>query len=400
MKPWLAVIVSFACALSMQRARAETAPLGIEALECRGNSHTPCRYILQHLELAVGSDVDEIAIDDARYRLAALPNFSSVDIYLLRGSAKGQARVVVEVVERDPLAMEFVAGSSYYLSSVSQRLAGRIAHQNLFGTGEILEALVDARIPARDPSRKGFHGRVQFVDPHLFGSGRYYLVGGLWHLDDRIEERGGSRFIRNETGIDIAIGRRIWDFSYVAIGYRYNWESDSSDYVCHRRNPCEFDDLSREHVALLSYGWNSEDDPYFPTQGSRFGVSVQIGDDDSNDIVGTAGLGFRKTWRTGDGALLTFNAGGTPGTEYRSSFEESFAFGFSYGRPVPANVALGILRGRWYLTTGWDQVEAYSDPTEISSRIGVKAGVRLETQAFGIVDLYVMAVGEATLWGG
>jgi hypothetical protein len=398
MKPWLAILLSFASALALadESARAQAAPLDVETLECRGNSYTSCGYILEHLDLAVGSAVDEIAIDDARYRLAALPNFSTVDIYLQRGTSKGQARVIVEVVERDPLAMEFVAGSSYHLSSISQRLAGRIAHQNLFGTGKILEALVDARIPARDPSRKGLHARMQFVNPNLFGSGRNYFVAGISHGDARVEERDGSLFLRNETGLDIAIGRRIWDFSYVAIGYRYNWKSESSDYLCNRRDPCEFDDLSNTHSASLSYGWNSEDDPYFPTQGSRFGAGISI----AGDSTVAGGLGFRKTWRTGDGALLTFNIFGTPGTEYRGSFDETFAFGFSYARPTAANVALGIVRGRWYVTTGWNQLEVYTTPTEVFSQLGAKAGVRFETKSFGIVDLYVMAVGEATLWGG
>jgi outer membrane protein assembly factor BamA len=399
MKPLSAVLLSLALALGYEGARAGVAPLGIEALECRGNSRTPCDYILSHVELAVGENVDERAIDDARYRLASLPNFSSVDIYLVRGSDKGQARVIVEVVERDPLATEFVVGSSYYLSSISQRLAGRVMHQNLFGTGRILEAFVDTRIPLRDPPRKTLHVRAQYVDPHLFDANRYYFIAGVSHSDDRIEERNGSRGTRNETGADIAVGRRVWDFSYVALGYRYNWESSSSNYLCLRRDPCEFEDVSRTHIAALSYGWNSEDDPYFPTQGSRFAANVQVAAD-SHDTFVNGGIGFRKTWRTAAGALLTFNALSTPETEYRTSFEETFALGFSYGRSIGPNAPLGIIRGRWYLMTGMDQLEGYGDPTEISSRLGVKVGVRLHTKSFGIVDLYLMAVGEATLWGG
>jgi outer membrane translocation and assembly module TamA len=395
MKSVLALLLVWALA-PWTLARAQSPELAVEKIECRGNTLTSCAYILEYVDLEVGATVREDAIQEARFRLAALPNFSSVDIYLIRGEDKGRARVIVEVAERNPWAMEFVAGTSYYVSSISQRLAGRVAHQNLFGTGKIVEALVDTRVPIRDPSRKTLLARIQYVDPHLSGSARYYFIAGLSTTNDRVEERNGSRFIREETGADVAIGRRIWDFSYVALGYRYNWDTLATDYTCLRHDPCTYNDLSRQHIASLAYGWDSEDDPYFPTQGSRFAVSVQI-EGASNKRLVTGGFGFRKTWRTGSGSLLTFNAGGTPGTEHRSSFEENLAFGFTYARPLAANDGLGFNRGRWYIQTGWDQVEAYEG--EIATRAGVKAGIRLDTRQLGIVDFYVMAVGEGTLWG-
>ncbi len=58
------------------------APLVIEELECRGNTSTSCAYILSYLYLSAGSDVDEEEIRNARFRLSALPNFSSVRIFL------------------------------------------------------------------------------------------------------------------------------------------------------------------------------------------------------------------------------------------------------------------------------------------------------------------------------
>lgn len=399
MKSRLATTLHVALVLccAAETADAQSGALAVESLECRGNTVTRCSYVLEHVDLVVGGEVNETAVEDARYRLAALPNFSAVDIYLQRGSTPGRARVIVEVREQDPLTTHYVAGTSYYLSSISQRLAARITHQNLFGTGRLIEGLVDARVPLRDPSRRELHARVQYVDPRAFGSPRYYIIAGISHEEGRIEERNGSQFINDDTGIDVAVGRRIWDFSYVAIGYRYNWRSAANQYVCQRRDPCEFDDLAHEHILSFIYGWNSEDDPYFPTQGSRFVAGIQF---NSPNELTTGSLGFRKTWRIRDDALVSFNAGASPGTEYQSSFEETFAFGVSYAQPLAPNERFGILRGRWYVSTGWNQIESHGNPTEISSRIGIKAGVRFDTKAFGIVDLYVFALGEATLWGG
>lgn len=381
-------------------ARAQSPELAVENLECRGNAHTSCAYILQHVDLQVGGVVKESAIADARFRLAALPNFSSVDIYLTRGEDKGRARVIVEVAERDPLAMEFVAGTSYYMSSVTQRLAGRVMHQNLFGTGKIAEALIDARLPIRDPRRKALLARIQYVDPQLSGSARYYFIAGVSTIDSRVDVRDGSQYIHEETGADITIGRRIWDYSYIALGYRYNWDSQSTTYVCNRDGTCAFDDVSRKHITALTYGWNSEDDPYFPTQGSQLSVGVQVklgSHEPGQGERATGTFGFRKTWRTGAGSLLTFNAGGTPRDEYRASFDENLTIGFTYARPIAALEGLGIRRGRWYVQVGLDRLDVYTDPSEVFTRPGAKAGVRLDTTSFGIVDLYIMAVGEGTL---
>src|SRR5688572_14590309 len=118
---WLCLLPVAAFAQAPERER-----LVIEELACRGNEVTSCDFILGH----------------ARLRLASLPSFHSVDIYLEKGETRGRVHVIIEVSEADPYTREWLAGTSYRIDDLSQLLAGRLTHQNLFGTGKLLDVLV------------------------------------------------------------------------------------------------------------------------------------------------------------------------------------------------------------------------------------------------------------------
>src|SRR5262245_41193063 len=81
----------------------DNSPIVVEDLECRGNASTSCTFILGQVYLAEGDIVDEDEIRNAELRLLWLRNFQSVSIHLEKGSARGKARVVVEVVEASPV---------------------------------------------------------------------------------------------------------------------------------------------------------------------------------------------------------------------------------------------------------------------------------------------------------
>ena len=112
----------------------EDSRLIVEDMRCRGNAVTSCPFILGYLHLVPGERLNEDEIQDAKLRLSSLPNFVSVDIYLEKGSEKGRAVVIVDVVEADSVQNEFIAGTSARLSSYSQTIEGRMADRDVFGT--------------------------------------------------------------------------------------------------------------------------------------------------------------------------------------------------------------------------------------------------------------------------
>lgn len=364
----------------------------VDELICRGNVATSCDFILGHIYLSSGDSVDENELSNARLRLSSLPSFESINIYLERGNARGHVRVVVEVVEADPNVREWLAGTSLRSDDARQLLTGgRLTHQNLFGTGKLLDAMLYASVPIDSFDRRGYVGRVQYVDPHWLDNKRMYFIAGLSGYHSASEFIGGGGFKSTSFGADVAIGRRIFDFSFLSLRYSYSVPADLKAVGPDGRELPSVKSTD-SHVMSATYGWNSEDDPYFPTRGSRASV---IGSwiPDARDV--TTGGGIRKTWTTDNGTSWVLQLEDTPVTEYRGTIvNENFQYFGGFARPIGAGDE--IQRGRWYVEAGSARTASQSGRRE--REYGLKVGVRLKTRTFGFADLYVLGFFMDSDW--
>src|SRR5690349_18042237 len=270
--PWLLLAAIF-CA----RAGAQSAPeqaLFVEQLVCRGNASTSCTFILGQVYLAEGDVIDEEELQNAKLRLMFLRNFQTVSIYLEKGSARGKARVVVEVIEAKPVTTELAYQLFNQNHSVGQSVSGRITHYNLFGSGKILDVRAHVFTPFSGPTIRENYARIQYVDPHLFDSKRNFFSAGTSYVDGTFARTNGDRSLREQLSYDATVGRRLWDFSYVTVGYQYRPVINVSSNVRQDDGHFEKVDTARNGVLVYGFGWNSEDDAYFPTRGSRLDLSV------------------------------------------------------------------------------------------------------------------------------
>lgn len=369
---------------------AENSPLIVQSVECRGNRSTSCEFIRSHLNLAAGMPVDESEIRNAQLRLSSLRNFDAVDVRLQRGAQRDAAVVVIEVTENSPVTTESLAGVSSRLDATRGVLAGRAAHQNLFGRGETLDLSVVAAVPfAGAASSEDYEFHLRYADPNLFGSENHFGVARASWINTRHRDIHGNFSDFEGPEFDLRVGRRFGDFSYFAVGVTYR----PADWVIGKWNStgANFDVTVRDEAGLnLIYGWNSEDDLYFPTRGSSFHIIAGVGDLGSASQANPLPVQFRKTWRLSD-SLLTVKLGGSPSPEYRTSFEENQWLALNYARPLQAGDSLK--RGRWYIEPGISG-GGYTARGERIYEVGIKAGVRLDTTAFGIVDLYLLGTRD------
>lgn len=366
--------------------------LVIDELICRGNVATSCDFILGHIYLSSGDSVDEDELGNARLRLSSLPSFESINIYLERGTARGHVRVVVEVVEADPHVREWLAGTSLRSGDVRQLLAGgRLTHQNLFGTGKLLDAMLYASVPIDGFDRRSYLGRVQYVDPHWRDDKRMFLVAGLSGYHSASDFAGGGGFESTSFSTDVAIGRRLFDFSFLSLRYSYSVQGDLKAIGSDGRELPSVDSTDA-HLISATYGWNSEDDPYFPTRGSR-ASAVASWAPDARDVM--TGGGIRKTWTTDNGTSWVVQLEDTPVTEYRGTLvSENFQYFGGFARPIGAGDE--IQRGRWYVEVG-----ASPSVSRLGRRereYGLRVGVRLKTRTFGFADLYVIGFVVDSDW--
>jgi outer membrane protein assembly factor BamA len=364
-------------------AAAEDPPLTVERLLCRGNENTSCEFILSHLYLSVGDNVDEREIREATIRLSWLPSFESVSIYLEKGSQRGRANVVVEVRESNHVIWEAMAGFHAQTSSVGQFFHARATHYNLFGEGKILDAAASTRVHIDGPVFRSTNWGVQYVDQHLFGSKRNFAAAGLWYQDFRREWDNGDVVDAEQLGLDLTFGRRLFSFSYLTVGYQFR-PLDNVDSQ-RRQDDGKFDvrtGQSRGGIHV-TYGWNSEDDPYFPTRGSRLHYGFYRSIDGGDGHI----LSFRKNWQPFDAGVWTLLV------------DTQITLGFQYSRLFdPGERFGGARKGLWYVTPFTRPYYNTVDARHFRE-LGVEAGVRFQTRSFGVVNLYVFGSRPEQLGG-
>lgn len=363
--------------------------LEIEDLQCRGNVATSCDFILGYIYLDRGDPLDETEVRNAQLRLATLRLFTSVSIYLEKGSERGKAIVIIDVVEANPLVTEWLVGASYRLGAFRSVTAGRLTHQNLFGTGKFADLTLSTTRPLNGPVEKGYSAALRYADPRLFDSSRYFGIVTASYVDGEATSRYGNFVENTMLRFGATIGRRLWDFSYLSIGYGYRARLDQRTGRWQNDGTFELEDNHNRHAFDVLYGWNSEDDIYFPTQGSSFqtGFGWNTGSDDQDNEFH---LQFRKTWAARDG-FVSLKIGGDPSPEYRQTLSESQLLAVTYAQPVaPGDF---VRRGRWYVEAGYNDA-GYREGGKTVSELGLKVGIRLETSTLGLIDLYILGTED------
>jgi len=372
---WLATLLVL-IAPGFAFAQAET-PLTVEKFTCRGNESATCDFILSYVYLRVGQPVDERELREASVRLAWLRNFDSVSIFLEKGTERGRANVVIEVHEANPITYEGTLGFFSQASSVGQFIQGRATHYNVFGDGKIMDVQASTLLPISGPVNRGQHGTVQYIDPHVFGSKRDFASASLWYQNERREWDNGDVFFADQVGMDLVGGHRLWGFSYVSAGYRFRPISNVYGSRRNRVGIPEIDTTSNHGGVLVNFGWNSENEPYFPTEGSRLHVGYVRAFDDGDNWS----LSYRKNWQFGaDPGVLTL------------IYDLHSALSVQYARPTSLGERYGVRRARWYIAPFLRPYYNKFDGGMVRE-VGATAGVHFETKDFGIVHFFVFGSG-------
>jgi outer membrane protein assembly factor BamA len=216
---WGVAALAGGCSLPALAAAASTPEdLVIESVQCTGNRRTDCELIRRELYLSEGDKIDEEEIDNARIRIALLGLFSRIDLSLKKGSERGKVQVQIDVEEASPYFTEATLGSAYAFYRPSQIGELRAGNRNLFGKGKVLQGAFRYERSLSRSFLEKVNPYVEYVDPGLFGSKKYYLNSSLSYYYTRDEWDQDTQLLQNSLAFSLTAGRRIFDFSYVAIG--------------------------------------------------------------------------------------------------------------------------------------------------------------------------------------
>lgn len=292
MRPILFYLFFYIAAMGAANAQEfEPDELIIDSIECVGNAATDCEIIKSEIYLNPGERVNEEELRNSKIRLQLLGLFKEIDLTLKKGAEPGHVVLTVAVVEDSPYFSETNITNRYgNFSGFTLGLSYKIGHRNVFGKGKILQGSIYP-IGLFDSDNETYSGGIEYIDPHLFGHKKYYFSTGISHFFvNDVEESDYLATTKNSTTYKLNVGRRIFDFSHIAVGV-INRQST----VLRRDQKTDPFKETNDHGTsyTLNYGWNSEDDTYFPTEGSLFETTYYRSEYGGG---GSANTSFKQNW--------------------------------------------------------------------------------------------------------
>lgn len=300
----------------------------IQAIKVRGNTRTSERVILRYFPFHQGDalDVDDPAVELARFRLLTTGFFRDVQFSLQKGSTRGQVIFIIDVTERNTIILNDVRmglsanadtqGNSRPLTAY----AGiDITELNLGGSGISLGSAVAL-------GQDQLALQLRFVDPALGGSpwmtssslqvtkGRDFFGNAqvLYSDPDAVDQRADHAVLRyGRFSGTLGAGRDLSPISQLWLNYRLervdaSFPLEASHLRGTRREPIDFSIIRGQSLLSslrASFRVDTRDQPVLPTQGwlATFSAETalpQLGSDyDFQRLEARAAHYWRLPWR-------------------------------------------------------------------------------------------------------
>ena len=377
--------------------------LQITDITCRGNTVTRCDFIRSLLPFSIGDIVDSVQIADTRLYLVTLPYIKSANIYLEKGATRNLVTVVVEIEETTSIQYESVYSGVQTDSGLQSELGFRIKHHNLLGYGKTLSlstGLYD--IPLDLHESRGKYFRLRYVDPNFVDSRNHFVSIYTQYLNGELITEESDKRETERWSTNITLGQRLWNFSYLTLGYinlfegNVSFEDGNGDLQYRQTSAsvpialpagkAEFD-LAQDDSFYLTFGWNTEDHPYHPSTGSKFNVSWTPSDNferklaffyqynKASQLGGT--WSFTADRPNSNGPILESNP--TDASRYRAIFREQYSIAYTSPLFLPNS---RNDQSYWQLNLG--ATKSLGDD-DLAPSIGVD--ITLSTIHFGLINL-------------
>jgi outer membrane protein insertion porin family len=262
----------------------------LEGVEVRGNTTTLSRVVLRYVPFHAGDtiDVDEKELELTRFRLLGTGFFRDVQLSLRKGSKRGNAVLVVSVVERNTILVNDVwlglatdTNSSGQIHPLTAYGGFDVAETNLAGTGITLGGALAF-------AENQFGVRARFADPQFLRS--EWTVEAQVLYNDAQDYFGNTNveFAGQQPGADYAVlpytrfggmlgaGHDLGLTTRLFLDYRLESINATvplaaSDDRGTAREPIDFQIINGHSIlsslrATLVH--DTRDEPFSPTRGS------------------------------------------------------------------------------------------------------------------------------------
>ncbi|MCL2844043.1 MAG: outer membrane protein assembly factor BamA [Chitinivibrionia bacterium] len=247
----------------------EGRPAIVRRIEISGNDKTRDLVIRRELRIFPGQRFDQAAMERSIRDVRQLGFFENVMPDFAMNN-DGTIDMIFNIRERENIG-QFSAGITY---SAQDRFGGNfgVSIPNFRGTGQQLDAMAELAAGRQRYS-------IGYMVPWIFNTPTSFS-GQIFYEDLRFRNQ---LFNYTRTGVEYGIGRRLrWpdDFFSASIRHLISYDHNRIDYR-------QVEDELEERAVIVNRGilsrWqlgiarNDTDLPHFPTRGSIFRITGQIG---------------------------------------------------------------------------------------------------------------------------
>jgi outer membrane protein insertion porin family len=275
----------------------------LENIEVRGNAKTLTRVILHYVRFKTGDllDVNDPEVELTRYRLLGTGFFSSVQLSLKKGSKRGTAVLVIDVVERNTIVVQNLwlgiaadEDTSGHSKPISAFVGVQAAETNLAGTGITLGGGIGLaadqlalRARFEDPKFAGtqwsVNAQVLYNNALDFFGTRSVLFESPALQQSQVTDYAVVAYKR--VGGSIGTGRYLSLATSFALEYRLESIDATVPLVAselrgNTREPIDFSILPGKSVLSALRGaisYDTRDLPFLTTRGTLAVASVTLG---------------------------------------------------------------------------------------------------------------------------
>ncbi len=231
----------------------------IEQINITGNTITRDKVIRRELKVEENDIYNEEKVRLSRVKLMQLGYFENVEFSTPRGSTDDSLVLNVNVEEKPTGTFNLGAGFSTYDKFI---FSASVAKQNFFGYG--WGGQISAELSSR---RQLFY--LNMNDPYFLDSD--WMLGlSAFRMVNRYQD-----FDRESVGGGVNIGRRLFDYSQLALGYTYE-DVEITDFSAIVPQLFRNNASGRTSQLSLTVARDTRDNRMFATQGNFNTVTTEI----------------------------------------------------------------------------------------------------------------------------
>lgn len=264
----------------------------IEKININGNTVTRDKVIRRELKIKENDIYNEEKVRLSKTKLMQLGYFESVDFSTPRGSTDDTLILNIDVKEKPTGSFNLGAG----FSTVDKFIfSASVAKQNFFGYG--WSGQIAAELSSR---RQLFYAQID--DPYFLDTDWMLGLSG-YRMVYRYQD-----FDRESVGGSISVGRRLFDYSSVSIGYTFE-EVEVTDFSAIVPQIFRDNASGRTSEVSLTVARDTRDNRIFPAKGSYNVVTSELsgsklgGQNDYYRVIGNSRWYFPIKW----GFVAKFN---------------------------------------------------------------------------------------------